>query len=219
MKHYAINWENDEVVSIEIDGEFFTTPDEIPNQADREAIQNLMDKHFEVSFAKEFGSDFDAKFDKDFRQMGADESARGAKIMVGIFLAVALLMILIAVISTIFVNRKLDREISASGQVVDLISRTDQEGQLFYYPLVTFELADGSSQTVQIPMGSSNPNYAYGDAVTILYDAENPTNARIDSSGGTFIVWLVPFITGILGLGFLATALLVYRFTKPDPYP
>lgn len=214
MKNFSINWENDEIVSIELNGEIYSSVEEIPDPGDRAAVTSLIDQHY-LSMIE---ADFDKKFVKEFHQMGADESARGAKIMVGIFLGVALLAIIIAVISTIFINRKLDREISTQGQVVDLISRTSQEGQLFYYPLVTFELADGSSQTVQMPMGNSNPIYAYGDAVTILYDAENPTNARIDSSGNTFIVWLVPFITGILGVGFLVTALLVYRFTQPDPY-
>ena len=215
MKRYSINWENDEIVSIEIDGNSYDNPDDIPDPKDRAAVSSLIDKHFQETVEAEFGADFEKEFDKEFQQLGS-ETAHVYKIIAGIFLAVVLLAFTISIISTISIKRRLSREVSTTGQVVDLITRTGQDDVLFYYPVVVFELADGSQQTVQLTTGSSAPQYEYGEIVTILYDGERLENTRIDSNQSTMLVWLLPLITAILGIAFLVATIFVIWFARPD---
>jgi hypothetical protein len=63
--------------------------------------------------------------------------------------------------------------------------------------------------------GSSVPSHEVGDEVTVLYDPDHPLNARIKSFGSYVLMWILPGITGILGLGFLGAVLIVRRVMKP----
>ncbi len=128
----------------------------------------------------------------------------GLTSIVAIFLAIALLMLGIATASAVGTARSLSREQSAAGQVVDIVARTDSTGQVFYYPVVEFYLPDETLQTVQLAGVSSAPAYVTGQQVTVLYDPERPLSARIDSAGGALLMWIVPIITGVIGLAFLA---------------
>jgi hypothetical protein len=60
--------------------------------------------------------------------------------------------------------------------------------------------------------GSSAPSHEVGDEVTVLYNPEHPLEARIKSFGSSALMWILPGITGILGLGFLGAVIAVRRF-------
>ncbi|MGE5774771.1 MAG: DUF3592 domain-containing protein, partial [Chloroflexota bacterium] len=60
--------------------------------------------------------------------------------------------------------------------------------------------------------GSWPPSYEVGDEVTVRYDPEHPLEARIASLGSNALLWILPGITGILGLGFLAAVLGIRKF-------
>jgi len=75
-------------------------------------------------------------------------------------------------------------------------------------------LPDGTRKTVQLAEGSWPPAYEIGEKVTILYDPEKPINARIQSSSSNILRWLVPGITGTLGVAFLLAAVIVGWFFK-----
>ena len=126
------------------------------------------------------------------------------RIIVAVFLTVALLMLGIATASAIGIARSLSREQSAAGRVVDIVTRTDSVGRMFYYPVVEFYLLDETLQTVQLAGVSSAPAYSEGQQVTVLYDPERPLSARIASAGDALLLWIVPTITGVIGLAFLA---------------
>jgi hypothetical protein len=64
--------------------------------------------------------------------------------------------------------------------------------------------------------GSSAPSHEVGDEVTILYDPEHPLDARIKSFGSNALMWILPGITGILGLAFLGAVLVVRHFMMPS---
>jgi hypothetical protein len=223
-KKYSVNVENDEVVSVEVDGVAYEHPDQIPDPEDREKILELMSKTTDEDFDAEFDKDFE-KFDQEFKEL-EKQSAKFPILIVAIFLIVAVITLSIAVISGVSTARAVAKEQSASGQVVDLTLRTSQGGydsqgtyqapQDYYYPVVEFALPDGTRKTVQLSMGSWPPAYEIGEQVTILYDPDKPINARIQSTSSNILKWLVPGITGTVGVAFLVAAMFVGWFLRPS---
>ena len=133
------------------------------------------------------------------------------RLFYGIFLGVAVLMLVIATITGISTGGTLANEQRVQGHVTALVTRTDADGDLFYYPVVRFVLQDGSRRTVQTADGAWPPAYQVDEAVTVLYDPEHPDQARIASFAGALSLWIVPLVTGILGVAFLLATLLAHR--------
>ena len=65
-------------------------------------------------------------------------------------------------------------------------------------------------------MVTSSPAYEVGDEVTILYEPEHPMDARIKSFGSSALMWILPSITGVLGIGFLVAVIAVQRVMMSD---
>ena len=211
-KKYSVNVENDEVISVEVDGVLYSDPDQIPDPEDREKILEL------ISMSS--GEDLEKEFEAEVRALER-QSAGAPKIIVSIFLAVGVLMLVIALISTVSTIRALAREASAPGQVVDMTMRQsrDSETQViseYYYPVVEFSLPDGTPKRVQLSEGSWPPEYEIGQPVTILYDPGKPLDARIRSASSTVLKWILPGITGIVGVAFLGITLIVSGFLLSD---
>lgn len=223
-KKYSINWENDEIVSVEVDGVTYADPEDIPDPEDRAQVERLIartaraesDQELDDELDKEFGQAFDRDFEEKSRQLERD-SARFPKIIVGIFAFIAILMLGIAAVSTAGAIQALAREQSAPGRVVDLVVRRDEDRQAFYFPVVEFDLPDESRQRVQLSEGSSTPEYTQNQAVTVRYDPDNPAGtARIDSFGSAVLLWILPAIAGIIGAAFLAAAIFAGWFLRPE---
>ena len=82
--------------------------------------------------------------------------------------------------------RRLSTEKAAPGRVVDLVvhrftQRLSRQSAAYFYPLVEFSLPGGQQKVVELSEGSWPPAYKTGDAVTVLYDPDQPENARINS--------------------------------------
>jgi hypothetical protein len=218
-KKYSINWEDDEPVSFEVDGVVYKSLDEVPDEADREKLSAMMNGSIEQQFEEQFKD-----FDKDLVK-AAEEAKKGAasmeKIVLGAFTGFAVLMLLIAAISSYRAVVRINKEESASGRVVEIIERReyvneqDRVVQDYYFPVVKYVSADGRPHTVHMTEGSSAPSHEVGDEVTVLYDPEHPLDARIKSFGSYALMWILPGITGILGLGFLGAVLIVRNVMKP----
>jgi hypothetical protein len=82
--------------------------------------------------------------------------------------------------------------------------------------MVEFYTPGEVRHTVQLAEGSSTPGYVKGQEVTVLYDPAEPTSARIKSLGSALMLWVLPVITGFLGLAFVAAALLSVRFLRSE---
>jgi hypothetical protein len=222
-KKYSINWENDEPVSFEVDGVIYESLDEIPDEADREKLTTMMDGSIDEQFEKEF-RDFDRDFDREF-QKNLEEHQKNAgkmeKVIIGVFSGVAVLMLLIAAISSYSAVSRMSKEERATGRVVEIIERReyvneqDRVVQDYYYPVVEYVAGDGRPHTVHMTEGSSVPSHEVGEEVTVLYNPEHPLEARIKSFGSNTLMWILPGITGILGLSFLAAVLAVRKFMLP----
>ena len=218
-KKYSINWENDEPVSFEVDGMVYESLDEVPDEADREKLTAMMDSSIEQQFEKEF-RDFDRDFQKNLEEQQKN-AGKMEKVIMGVFGGVAVLMLLIAAISSYRAVARMSREESATGRVVEIIERReyvneqDRIVQDYYFPVVEYVSADGRLHTVRMTEGSSAPSHEVGDEVTVLYNPDHPLEARIQSFGGSALMWVLPGITGILGLSFLTAVLAVRKFMLP----
>lgn len=203
---------DDQVVYVEVDGTHYASPDLIPDETDRDRILDLVSKSYDKNF--------DEEFEADFRELER-QSAGAPKIIISVFLAVGVLMLLIAMASTVSTIRAISQEESAPGQVVDMTVRASADNetgilQEYYYPVVEFNLPDGTFKRLQLSEGSWPPEYEIGQSVTILYNPEHPLDARIKSLSSTMLKWIFPAITGIVGVVFLSLTLIVRRFLNSD---
>jgi hypothetical protein len=214
-KKYSINWENDEPVSFEVDGVFYESLDEIPDEGDREKLTAMIDGSLDHQFEQE-RREFDEEFQRGL-EAHKKTSISAEKLILGIFSGVAVVMLLIAFVSSASAILKMAREESAPGRVVEIVQRReyvneqDRVVQEYYFPVVEFVSKDGRSHSVQMTAGSSTPSHEVGDEVTVLYNPDRPLEARIQSFGSSALMWILPGITGILGFAFLGGVIAVRK--------
>ncbi|MDX5630533.1 MULTISPECIES: DUF3592 domain-containing protein [unclassified Brenneria] len=97
--------------------------------------------------------------------------------------------------------------VSAKGVIVDLdrsvkkSSSSSSSSSTSYYPIVGFFGPDGKKITFRSDMGSSSYADSYGEVVDVLYDPDNPGNAKINPQS-TFLFYFAPFMMAIMGLTF-----------------
>lgn len=111
----------------------------------------------------------------------------------------------------------MQREMRAPGVVAEVVSRKDSAGNEAFYPRVEYSLPDGTTKSVQLTEGTWPAAHERGDAVTIVYDREQPDHARIDSTSGSAARWIMPTITGVLGVVFAAVGLLALAMFRGTP--
>lgn len=216
-KKYSINWEEDVPVSFEVNDKEYESLDDVPDEKDRHRLESML---------LESPSD-DVDFnDEEFKQLRADVERMNKipveKIVLWIFSGVAALMLLVAGISSFSALAKLGREVEADGRVVDMIERreyTNEQDRIFeeyYYPVVEYVSSNGKSHTIQLAEGSNPPSYEIGDEVTVLYEPEHPLDVRIKSFESNTLLWVLPGITGIIGISFLVAVLAVWKVMLPQ---
>lgn len=201
-KKYSLLVENDEVIAVEINGVRYESVDDIPDEDDRSKM------FFVVESWPGAEGEAPAEAAKPFLL---------PKLIVPLFLAVALLMLGIATISGLSARRAMAREVTAPGRVVELVERRDSSGKAFYYPLVELTLADGSRQKVQLANGSFPAAYEVGDPVTVAYDPQDSSSARIQSTSSTLNMYILTIITGLMGLAFAGATLFARWVMKQEP--
>ena len=208
-KTYSINWEDDVPVSFEVDGVQYESLEEVTDETDRLKLEAMME-------AAE-SAEFDADFEKAEKEIQQNQGVAIEKIILPIFTGIAILMLLIAGISSVNNIRKITREQSASGRVTDVkmersyVNEDDRVVEEFYYPVVEFVASDGRRRNIQMSEGSSPPSYEVGDDVVVLYEPDHPIDARINSLSSTILMWILPGITGIIGIGFLVAVVAVVK--------
>lgn len=213
-KKYSIHWDDDLPVSFEVDGVTYDSLDDVPDETDRQKLEAMMDSAEDA--------EFDAEFEKMNREVRQVKGAHVEKIILSVFTGVAALMLLIAGIASVGNILKISREKSAPGRVVEVIERRqyvneqDRIVETYYYPVVGFTASDGRRRSVQMSEGSSSPQYETGDEVTVLYDMGHPLEARIKSFGSSALMWILPGITGILGLAFLGAVIVVRKLMPTE---
>jgi len=212
-KKYSINWEDDDPVSFEVNSVQYESLEDVPDEDDRLKLEAMLNSAEDAEFDAEF-----AKMDQEIQQT---KGPAVENIILRIFSGIAALMLLIAGISAMSAISKMSKESSSQGQVTDMISRReyvneqDRVYQDYYYPVVEYLSQDGKRHSVQLNEGSSTPSYEIGDEVEVLYDPAHPLDARIKSFGSSALMWVLPIISGILGVAFLVAVLVVRRLMLP----
>ncbi len=123
-------------------------------------------------------------------------------------------MLAIAAYSAVGSARALAREIVLPGAVVDVAIRQATDGALFYRPVVAVVLPDGVRRTLQASEERTDTAYEVDQAVSVAYDPLQPQTVRIRSADSAVGPWIVPIITGMLGVVFLATTLFARRVLR-----
>ncbi len=211
-KKYSINWENDEPVSFEVDGVKYESLDDVPNWKDKDKLSAMVQAASEDDFEE-------VKFDeKEFEKLRKEaENPTMERWVLGGFTGIAVVMILVTLISSFTNIQKISKEESAPGRVVDVVVRRElvnAENDIvrdFYYPVVEFVPMDGHKRTVQLNEGSDSPYYEKGNEITVRYDPDHPLDARIKSASSNMLMWVLPVITGILGLAFAGAVFVVKK--------
>lgn len=211
-KKYSINWENDEAQSFEVNGVTYESLDDVPDWKDRDKLAAMLHASSEEDFEE---VKFDEKEFEELRKAADDPSME--RWVLGGFTAIAVIMLLVTIISIFSNIQKILKEESVSGIVVDVVKRRElvnEENDIvrdFYYPVIEFVPSDGHKRSLQVNEGSDSPFYEKGDEITVLYDPEHPLDARINSAGSNALMWVLPSITGILGIAFAGAVLVVKK--------
>lgn len=220
-KKYSISWEDDIPASFEVNGVEYETLDDVPDEKDRRRLESML---------LETPSDDDVEDvdfnDEEFKQLRKDVERMSKvpveKIVLWFFSGISMLMLLVAGISSYSALSKLNRELESPGRVVDMIERRqyvneqDRIVEEFYYPVIDYVSSDGKRHVVQLSEGSNPASYEIGDEVTVLYEPEYPLDARIKSFESSALMWVLPAITGILGIAFLVAVLTVLKVMLPE---
>jgi hypothetical protein len=212
-KKYSINWENDDPASFEVDGVTYDSLNDVPNEKDRDKLAAMVQAASEDDFEE---VKFDEKEFEELRKSAEDPTME--RWVLGGFTGIAVVMILVAVIASFLNIQKISKEESTPGRVVDVVVRReivneqDRIVRDFYYPMVEFVPIDGHKRTVQLNEGSDSPYYERGDEITVKYDPDHPLDARIKSISSSVLMWVLPGITGILGICFGGAVLVVRKF-------
>lgn len=97
----------------------------------------------------------------------------------------------------------LQTALKADGIVVGM---TGQSGS--YFPVFKFTDSQGQEHRVESNAGSNPPSYQVGDKVQLLYDPNDPTDAKADTFWG---VWILPVLLCLAGVfDLLFAAMLVF---------
>jgi hypothetical protein len=102
---------------------------------------------------------------------------------------------------------------STTGTVIDLKVQVSRKSRV-YFPLFQFQTPNGEIIKVESNMGSNPPGYQVGQAVPIIYNANNPSKAEINSFWSLW--FLAIFLLGMGGLfAGIGLTMLVNALTLP----
>jgi hypothetical protein len=123
--------------------------------------------------------------------------------IIGLCLLVGLPFVYIGAGEALDTRRVVERYVAVEGVVVDNRLGVAGDGGQSYYPVVEFTTRDGGrdgARSVRFSdgIGSFPPDYEIGDRVAVLYDPDNPQDARIHSWKR---LWFAPAL--IMGIGAL----------------
>lgn len=128
-----------------------------------------------------------------------------------IFGSIGALLLAIAIGGFVADQNRVATSQKAQGTVINLVQSRGDNGSTFA-PVVEWRDAKGTRHVLYSTTGSNPPAFERGEIVSVLYDPEKPSQARIDSFGQRFTIIL---ICGGIGLVFsLIGGPIVYLFVR-----
>lgn len=98
----------------------------------------------------------------------------------------------------------------AAGRVVHLVQK-GSGNDIYYCPVTVFRDGTGIEHTIQSSGGSNPPRFRVGNAVTVLYRAENPDSAMIQDR---FMLWIYPLLFLAIGAVYGTAGYVVGRWLQ-----
>lgn len=133
--------------------------------------------------------------------------------VVRLFFAVGVVALLVSAGVLVWTIQFVARAERATGTVTEVVRETDSEGDDVFYPVVRFTTPEGAEIEFKSSSGSAPASHSEGDQVDVLYDPDDPDDARLS---GFFDLWLFPIVGLALGAGFIAVSLFVRRQTSSE---
>jgi hypothetical protein len=93
--------------------------------------------------------------------------------------------------------------LAVKAEVVELVTQQGKKGKITFAPVFRYEFQD-QSYTVKSNTSSNPAIYDVGDQATLTIDRKDPNHFITDSFSDR---WLIPLITGMFGLLFIATGI------------
>lgn len=110
----------------------------------------------------------------------------------------------------------------AQATITKLTERPGHDSGTVYYPVFRFQDGKGQAHEIDSSSGQYPPAYKVGDTVTVLYQPEQPENAKLDRF---FDVWGWAAMLGgfgvldlVVGSGLLVFVIIIQR-SKHEPLP
>jgi len=204
-KRYAVTIINNKLASVEVDGVSCARPEDIPDVKDQAKMAIVVADLVDTDL-------FD--FDEPKEKAGKDTHFKFEYIILGAFALIGLILLTIAALSGWQTIQKTQREVSTPGRVVQVVEYESSDGSITYYPVVQFTGLDTTNYTVEVAYGSSPASFETGEMVTVLYNPNKPNEARIKSVGSSIGGWILPGITGGMGIIFLAMVFFVWYVSR-----
>jgi hypothetical protein len=89
--------------------------------------------------------------------------------------------------------------VRTSGKIIAVIKKDGDDGPRFY-PVILFQDRQGAEHRIESPSGDNFSPYVVGEPVSLLYNANNPGNVRMDSFFSLWGFALLPAIVGLANL-------------------
>ena len=130
----------------------------------------------------------------------------GALLLVGVlFTLIGVAVLIGGAVAAVKQARKSGRGVTATGTVVDLVSRVFNPGSAgVYCPVVDFTTATGQPVRFESQFGTMPASHRVGQSIAVRYDPADPQKAEVDSATAN---WFVPGCTIAMGLLFLVMGL------------
>jgi hypothetical protein len=136
---------------------------------------------------------------------------RKVKWFLRLFVAIGVVVLIVGAVVFVRTVQFVAGAERVTGTVIDLSRETDSEGGSVYRPVVRFTTREGEAVQFVSSVGSSPPSAEPGDRVDVLYDREDPYDAKL---GGFFDLWMPTGIAVVVGGGFIGIALFIRHRTR-----
>jgi len=138
----------------------------------------------------------------------------GAKrpVIARLIIGLGCLALVVALVTSLYSWRFTRVAQRTSGTVIEMREHPDKDsGSISYAPTFRFQDGRGAEHTIASSFFSSPPEFRVGDRIDVLYRADAPKLACIDSY---WQVWGLPSLLGIIGSIELPIGLVIFLWPK-----
>lgn len=129
------------------------------------------------------------------------------------FGAMGLLVIGIAIVVWMRTREFISKAQETKGVVIRMLSKPGSKGGIIYAPVYQFRTMDGRTIEVEESTYSKPPQFQEGQSVYILYDPQNPEEARVKNWMNLYFLPLVLAGMGMIFVGIGIVSLISYMRT------